>query len=598
MIENRSPRKPEKSISKAPASSNSSVTDFRPSFDQHDHDKKSKRHKHTHSKTSSKSDEHNSGHKNGAKSNRMGFLRGHKHRNNQGTDVNDFAARQKITIPERRPLSPVAFGKRLFDGPVSPIVPMSETPWNEDQSYEDIDDTKNDQVVAPKRSTKGNQASDPVRNEKTLASAIVFKRQPPRRESSPSKAPDVQGIESGQPGANPMKPERPVRYEEQPRRGRNEEESRSPPQDKSMSHSKSPDGSHYHIRNLPSFISSTRNPDRNERSIESLSNDHISQQQAARRLQRKNSRFESLAPPALDTGEITNSSDVSPTNSSPILSRETTEEALVGKSDSRDTQQTRQERSVHRDDRSGLSRLVEPAPAASSQQDRSKQTKPRRTSEVHGLLKQDRVKTEDRVSLREIAQIRSLLMCPGVKAKSIVSLANTPRKTTSTMLQTAASISGRNLSSDASVTRRQEHLVAAQTLSKHLTNSTSSFRSLATRFQDETCRNANMRIDDLQNRARWGLMARAQDQGNQADAFVAQLTTAHTLKIKQVNDSVDEMMKKRWKRLRMIRRVGFAMLEWVVVGLMWFIWLFVILFKLVKGILVGSVRGVRWLLWI
>ncbi|KAI9659730.1 MAG: hypothetical protein M1831_003628 [Alyxoria varia] len=587
----RSPRKTEKAISKAPLSSNSSVTDSRPSLDHHDRNAKSKRHKHTHSKTDPKSQGHKSGPTDGAKMNRRGFLRGHKNRNNLGTDVNDFAARQKDIVPEERPLSPLAFGRRLFDGPVSPASPTAETPWNEDQIHGGIDDTKTDQQVAPKRSSQGGQASDPARSEKTLASAIVFKRQPPRRGSSPSKATDASRAESGSTGGNTANPKAAVPSEEQRRRGRNEPDTGTRPQAGSMSHSKSPNRSPYHIQNLPLFVSSTQSSRRNDRSIETLSDDHISRQQAARRLQRKHSRFESLAPPALDTGEITHSSDVSPTNSSPILSRESTAESLAGKADSHHHGNNHQERSTNLEDASKLPRSARAARSASSQQDESKQTKISRPPEVHGLLNQERANTEDRVSFREIAQVRSLLLCPGVKAKSIVSLANTPRQSTSTMLRTAATISGQNLSSSSTVTRRQEHVVAAQTLSRHLTNATSSFRTLATRFQDETCRNANMRIDDLQNRARWGLMARAQDQGNQADAFVAQLTTAHTLKIKQVNDSVDEMMRKRWKHLRMVRRVGFATLEWVVVGLMWFIWLFVILFKLVKGVVVRFGRG-------
>jgi hypothetical protein len=41
-----------------------------------------------------------------------------------------------------------------------------------------------------------------------------------------------------------------------------------------------------------------------------------------------------------------------------------------------------------------------------------------------------------------------------------------------------------------------------------------------------------------------------------------------------------------------------VMLEWALIGLLWWVWLIVVAFKLLRKLLHGMVSGVRWILWL
>ena len=148
------------------------------------------------------------------------------------------------------------------------------------------------------------------------------------------------------------------------------------------------------------------------------------------------------------------------------------------------------------------------------------------------------------------------------------------------------------------IPRRHEHVVAAQNLSKQLNETVSAFDSSAAHFRDSISGNLNAEINDLRERVGAHLTPRVRNASDEAEAFIARLTTTHTLDVKRVNDAVEDMMRRRRQRLRWLRRVGFAVLEWLVKAVMWWIWLFVFLFKVVRAIVVGTFRGLKWLLWV
>ena len=373
----------------------------------------------------------------------------------------------------------------------------------------------------------------------------------------------------------------------------------------------------YHMKNLPSFVSSGVSPQRDRKHL-SPYGDHISRQSSERRLQHKHSRHGDLAPPSIDT------SDVSPTNSSPDLTRADTRNTNLTNAPSfapttsygfasgdesvsgSEYPASSASRRLHdlltvpgTFGRKGdlpitalttLDARIDPIrhPQVPDAKNASKDLKPVAL----------RRKQPPYISKQSLAYVRSMLLAPAVKAQSIVQLAHSPRSQVPPFFTDAFRTAGRDPLSAGALTRQQEFAVAAQTLSAHLQHTMSALDTAAVRFRADTCGALNARVDDLRDLVGNHLTHTVHDEGDRADAFVAQLTTTHTLSIKQVNDSVDLMMRKRRQRLRYLRRAGFAVLEWVLVGIMWWIWGVVSCIGVVKRGLGAVVWVVRWLLWL
>ena len=66
-----------------------------------------------------------------------------------------------------------------------------------------------------------------------------------------------------------------------------------------------------------------------------------------------------------------------------------------------------------------------------------------------------------------------------------------------------------------------------------------------------------------------------------------------------MNDVIDgALRRKRRGPIRYIRRVGYTLIEWTVVGLLWAIWLVVMVFRIGLGTVKGVFNAVRWLLFL
>lgn len=494
-----------------------------------------------------------------------------------------------------------ATSRRDSFGPQGSIVESNSTT---DQSSPETNGNLYNNPPASKRFFKGGRIGEIVRNESTQASDIVFKRQPPRRGSATSRKPK----ESDMPYVR--KPEKNSKLT----RGEKNRPFPGTYRRRSASTSdihKSKD-SQYHAKNLPSFVSNQRN----HLSPPKGPGDHMSIQQEQRRLQRNTSRFDSLAPSPLDT------SDVSPTNSSPELARSPRPdlEALSlerqrsygfprpDEERSRDSSQSGVESAntrlqaaldLSRNSKSSRNSLT-PRESMTPSADLDQISWDLARAPSHPIQQRRMGKT---IRSRDIALVHSLLLSSGVKGKSIVERANTPRPSPAPYLLEALSAADetdrnpRAYSLDL-IPRHQEHVLAAQNLSKGLNATVSAFENAARRFRNNTCVHLSSQIGDLRERVGSQLTPGVRLTSDDADAFIARLTTTHTLAIKQVNDSVDQMMRKRRQRLRWLRRVGFALLEWVLVALMWWIWLFVFIFNCLRTMLTWVFRGVKWLFWL
>ena len=116
-------------------------------------------------------------------------------------------------------------------------------------------------------------------------------------------------------------------------------------------------------------------------------------------------------------------------------------------------------------------------------------------------------------------------------------------------------------------------------------------------FRKEQDTEMRHRIDELRQKCGEQLTMKVQDTTDAADAFTYDLNTHQTLAVKQVNDAIDDMVRRRRRKLRMVKRIGFTLLEWLVLGVMWWLWFVVVVFKVVHNSVMSIVRGVKWVLW-
>lgn len=199
------------------------------------------------------------------------------------------------------------------------------------------------------------------------------------------------------------------------------------------------------------------------------------------------------------------------------------------------------------------------------------------------------------VSAVDIAYTRALLLSCGTKASAILARANSKRVPPSAFLSRAGQATKQKIEPAA---RKEEHVIAARLLSQHLESTVSSFETAAHQFELKTAAGLSERISDLRDLVGSQLTNRVRAGCDDADTFVAELTQNRTLAVKTVNDSVDEMLRSRRRRLRWLSRAGFASLEWVLVGAMWGIWAFVLVVRVVFGAFKALWAVIAWLLWI
>ncbi|TKA81056.1 hypothetical protein B0A49_00676 [Cryomyces minteri] len=355
----------------------------------------------------------------------------------------------------------------------------------------------------------------------------------------------------------------------------------------------------YYMNNLPTFKPAS-NSKRHSPSVSpgKQEDDHILRQQLAQRDQRRPSRFERLAPPGLDL------SNISPSSSSPDLARvysQTTNGSTID--DRRNSYGFTISRSRSRDNyrlgfpgevgrkgpaMSGLAGLGVSANSGSS--------RPGLKGKRHWSISDRAPQVQHAaVTQHDIAHVRALLLSSGIKAREIKRRAHSVRSPAPSFLLKASQVTSKPLYP---VARKEEHVLAARLLSNDLAAVTTAFEATLTRFCNATAPRVSSRLSALHDLVVEDLTPRVHQCADDADAFTAEMTTSYTLAIKQVNDSVDLMLRTRRRRLKWIRKVGFVLLEWLLLGVMWCVWLLFVLVRMVKGVVVGFARGIAWVLWL
>ena len=357
----------------------------------------------------------------------------------------------------------------------------------------------------------------------------------------------------------------------------------------------------YYMSNLPSFRSSFNREEQSPHSTKSSpDHDHITRQQLAQRERGRSSRFDRLAPPKIDMSGISPPSSREP---SPVRSQT---RRTYGE-ESRESSSSRSDRRVHSADRRLNAMLGIPGQFGTGRAPptglASLESRPQESSQRPNLEGKRQWSISDRglssvsgtVDKRDIARVRALLLSSGAKANEIARRAEEIPDKPTPFLQ---GLQGMFKGPVPHLPRSQEPLFAARMLISSIETSTKRLRDDADHFIHTTVEEFHDQIRAIDQRVTYELIPHVRNSADEADTFSTELTTTHTLAVKQLNDSVDYILRRRRRRLRYGRRIGWAVLEWTLLAVMWIVWLVVVFVRLVRGTVGGLVGGLRWLFWL
>ncbi|KAH5371515.1 hypothetical protein HBI48_038880 [Parastagonospora nodorum] len=312
--------------------------------------------------------------------------------------------------------------------------------------------------------------------------------------------------------------------------------------------------------------------------------DHISRQNRERQNSRS-PRFDKLAPPRMDLGRLNTTtsqivSEVSPKHGQDQMKKVLAHPSGVGHEDpfatslrnARDTSDRNRSRS-----RPGLD------------------------GKRHWSIADDdgnilRRKTNaELVTQADIARVRALFLCSGVKAKEIDRRAHTKRSPPADFLVRAAKTADREL---VPVARKEEHVLAARLLLRELESSTRSLSASTQQFRNKTIKELSERVTELRRKVDSDLMPRIFEGGDTAVRITSEISGQGPLQVKQITDDIDRMLRARPRRMRWLRGFGWMLVEWALVAVMWWLWLVVVLVGSVKRVFGFGWGVVRWLLWL
>ncbi|XXH05475.1 hypothetical protein Hte_011904 [Hypoxylon texense] len=208
------------------------------------------------------------------------------------------------------------------------------------------------------------------------------------------------------------------------------------------------------------------------------------------------------------------------------------------------------------------------------------------------------------ISRREVARLRALILCSGIKAMEISRRAHEPHPLFA--LDNKATglpwpdISRFAADEQASLAVPQTRLfpATARILSESIERSIRASEQSTARFANGTTPTLRRRVEALHDRVGGDLVAMTHRAADEADEVSRDLVDGQRLKVKRVVDTMDKMLRRRRRRFRWARRAGWLAVEWVLVGFMWYVWFVVTVARVVLGVGRGVVGVVRWLLWL
>ncbi|KAK0113434.1 hypothetical protein ONS95_013692 [Cadophora gregata] len=212
----------------------------------------------------------------------------------------------------------------------------------------------------------------------------------------------------------------------------------------------------------------------------------------------------------------------------------------------------------------------------------------------------DRSPSEHRGPLnrREIARVRALLLSSGIKAKEISRRAAELKDLRAEKDPLYGDIADMAHEEIEVVPKSQQHRLAARIISDDVQLSSQIWQDSADTFVNDTVNVLMSRIGSLQHRLVDNLTPMTRTAADEADEVSKDLVTSQMLKVKMIGDKIDKMTRTRRRRFRWLRRGGWVLVEWALVGIMWYVWFVVVIARVFMGIGKGVVGSLRWLLWL
>ncbi|PWW80107.1 hypothetical protein C7212DRAFT_361099 [Tuber magnatum] len=193
------------------------------------------------------------------------------------------------------------------------------------------------------------------------------------------------------------------------------------------------------------------------------------------------------------------------------------------------------------------------------------------------------------VRKQELIRARAYLLASGVVARGITS----GRAGTTVLGGISSNSDGAGI-----VALAKQHMHSTDVVSHEIANEEEKFVKTSREFTTSTVVDPKGLVDNIKHEIETRLATMLGDVADGADELNGELTTKCTLAVKAVNDDLSNVMRRKRRRFRWVRRAGYVMLEWVVLGVMWWVWLIVVVIRFLRVMVTGIVRGVRWILWI
>jgi len=203
--------------------------------------------------------------------------------------------------------------------------------------------------------------------------------------------------------------------------------------------------------------------------------------------------------------------------------------------------------------------------------------------------------TANAVTPAEIARIRALFLCSGIKAREIARRSEEKRTDPPAFLTQAAKAANAEL---IIIPRKEEFALAARILVRNLERSNQALHASAEAFRGEQIQALTSKIGSLKSHVDSELFPRVRESGEEALRITSEVSATAPLSVKQVIDSIDTMIRMRRRRMRWVRRIGWMLVEWMLLGIMWWVWLMVVMLRSASRVFRFGWSVVRWLLWI
>lgn len=447
---------------------------------------------------------------------------------------------------------------------------------------------------------KGGRIAELVGNEVSRVGDYIWKREPPRK-SGGTDSGSSSGYESDSDDLDEDKVTQAKRLNrpDQPLTPKSASSTKSPTSNPPLGKSSPRNAPQYHIQGLPSFTSPfQKDREQQDRKQGQQSpggtphatddDDHldpVSTGAAASRAGRS-PRFDRLAPPKLDIRAATPDGRRSSYGFGMALGLERARSASQLYNEA-----INEEDLARRDSRL----LAGGAPLARFSSHGNELTKS--LSRDSGFRPGNR-----NITVRDLARVRGLMIAVAIKATNIAEISEGIPHPQSAFVYHAfesTGASGLEIDRILPVRRRDEHVVAARHLISYMESKSSSFNDRLSDFTRTTTVDLQREIQVLGDTVDGELFPRLQSLSDTAGQLAQKLTTTSTLAVKSVNDEVTAAarMKRRGPQ-RLGRWLGYKLMEWAVVALLWWIWAVVTVVRLGIGTVKAILAVLAWMFWV